>query len=293
MPQLSGDGKDIMRIDFHVHAFPDRIASKAIGQLSGRAAAYGDKVQIMPVTDGTIGEARRRLREYGTDAGVLMPIATTVGHQKHINDWAQEQNHGSIVSFGSVHPRDPEALSELERIRDIGLKGIKLHPDYQEFFVDDESVYPIYEKIEELGLPLLFHAGKDPYSPHVVHGKPQAIAKIAKEFPRLIIIAAHLGGSKVYEEALEYIYMQDIPNLYIDTSMSHIYADPADIRMAIRMMGADKVLYASDMPWSNGRKAADMLMQLGLKDEELEKIFYKNALRLLQIPEGRIIGGEK
>ncbi|MBR4079978.1 MAG: amidohydrolase [Christensenellaceae bacterium] len=282
-----------MRIDFHVHAFPDHVAPRAMNGLTERALLYSDKTAITPVTDGTIGEARRRLREYGTDAGVLMPIATTVGHQKHVNDWAQEQNHGSIVSFGSVHPKDPEAISELERIRDIGLKGIKLHPDYQGFFADDESVYPIYEKIEELGLPLLFHAGMDPYSPHVVHGKPQAIAKIAKEFPRMIVIAAHLGGSKMYEESMEYIYTQDIPNLYVDTSMTHIYAEPRDIRMAIRMMSTDKVLYASDMPWSNGKKAADALMQLGLRDDELEKIFYKNALRLLQIPEGRIIGGEK
>jgi len=282
-----------MRIDFHVHAFPDAIAPRAMSGLAERAEAFSGQMRISPVTDGTIGETRRRLREYGTDAGVLMPIATTPGHQKHVNDWAQEQNHGSIVSFGSVHPRDPQALSELERIRDIGLKGIKLHPDYQGFFVDDESVYPIYEKIQELGLPLLFHAGNDPYSPHVVHGRPQAIAKVAREFPQLTVVAAHLGGVKTYEESMEYIYTQDIPNLYVDTSMTHIYAEARDIRMAIRMMGADRVLYASDMPWSNGEKAAEALLQLGLKDEELEKIFYKNALRLLQVPEGRIIGGEK
>lgn len=280
-----------MKIDFHIHAFPDEIAQRAVSALAVTAGKFMGRVRIKPVTDGTAANARQYLKEYGADAGVLMPIATKPGQQRHINDWAAAQNCGNIISFGSVHPRDPEALAELDRIWELGLKGVKLHPDYQGFFADDPAVFPIYEKIEELGLPLLFHAGQDPYSPNLVHGTPKAMAKIAREFPRMTVIAAHLGGVGMYEESLEHIYTQDIPNLFVDCSMAHAYAESGEIRHAIRMMGADKVLFATDMPWSDGKKAIETLENMGLRDDELEKIYYKNALRLLRIPQERI-GGE-
>ena len=279
-----------MKIDFHIHAFPDEIAERAVSGLAVTAGKYHGRARIKPVTDGTAAHTRQYLAEYGADAGVLMPIATKVGQQKRINDWAAEQNHGSIISFGSVHPMDPEAINELDRIWELGLKGVKLHPDYQGFFADDPAAFPVYEKIEELGLPLLFHAGVDPYSPNLVHGRPKAIAKVAKEFPRLTVVAAHLGGVGMYEESMEEIYLKDIPNLFVDTSMAYAYAEVGEIRHAIRMMGADKVLFATDMPWSDGKKAVSMLENMGLRDDELERIFYKNALRVLRIPVERIGG---
>lgn len=281
-----------MKIDFHVHAFPDALAQRAITSLTETVEDYKGLARIAPITDGTAAQTRKRLEEFGVDAGVLMPIATRVGHQKHVNDWAAGENHGRIIAFGSVHPLDPEAPAELDRILRLGLKGVKLHPDYQGFFVDDPTVFPIYEKMEDLGLPVLFHAGQDPYSPNLVHGRPKAIAKVAREFPRLTIIAAHLGGVGMYEESMEYIYTQDIPNLFVDTSMAYAYAVQSEIRHAIRMIGADKVLFASDMPWSSGKKAIEHLEQMGFKDEELERIFYKNALRLLRVPIERIGGDE-
>lgn len=289
--KMSEDVTIKMKIDFHIHAFPDEIAHRAIDSIGKRVDTFDGRVKIHPVTDGTITEAREHLVQYGVDAGVLLPIATRPGQQRNVNDWAARQNHGRVISFGSVHPRDPEALSELDRIVALGLKGIKLHPDYQDFFVDDPYLYPVYEKIEDLGLPIVFHAGQDPYSPAVIHGKPSAFAKIAKEFPRLQIVAAHMGGIGMYEESMEYIYTKNLPNLYVDTSMAHTYAEMSEIRLAIRMMGADHVLFASDMPWSSGQKAIANLENMGLKPDELEKIFYKNAMNLLQIPADRI-GGE-
>ena len=102
-----------------------------------------------------------------------------------------------MISTGSVHPDNPDALNELQRIKDLSIKAIKLHPDYQGFFIDEEKLFPIYQMCSDLDLPIVFHSGWDCYSPQLVHAMPEASAKIAKKFPRLKMVLAHFGGLKL------------------------------------------------------------------------------------------------
>lgn len=176
-----------MLVDFHVHAFAEKIAARAIGQVAGKA-------DLIPETDGTAEGLRRRLQEWGVDKGVVLPIATKPTQQTIINDWAAQQQDETLYCYGSVHPDAPDVLEELERIRQLGLHGIKLHPDYQGFFADEPRMLPIYRRCAQLGLPVLFHAGFDPVSPQVRHASPEALARIAEAVPELTLIAAHLGG---------------------------------------------------------------------------------------------------
>ena len=118
-----------MLVDFHVHAFAEKIAARAIGQIAGKA-------DLIPETDGTAEGLRRRLREWGVDKGVVLPIATKPTQQTIINDWAAQQQDDILYCYGSVHPDAPDVLEELERIRQLGLHGIKLHPDFQRFDID-------------------------------------------------------------------------------------------------------------------------------------------------------------
>lgn len=113
-----------MYIDFHIHAYADEIADRAVQKLK-------DTANCNVYTNGRIDDTRQKLKEWGIDYGVLLPVATKPTQQTTINNWAKEQNHGNIISFGTVHPDSDELYSELERISSLGLHGVKLHPDYQ------------------------------------------------------------------------------------------------------------------------------------------------------------------
>lgn len=186
-----------MKIDFHVHLFPDALAVKTIEKL---ARIAGDEHGDAPhYTDGTLRGTLEKMDVWGVDRAVTQHIATSVHAMHKVNDFAASVRSERLYAFGSVHPDAPDALEELERIRALGLDGVKLHPDYQNFFVDEERMASIYEKMAQLHLPVLFHAGWDPLSPELLHAEPEHLAHVAEGFPELTIIAAHLGGMRRYD----------------------------------------------------------------------------------------------
>lgn len=167
-----------MIIDAHIHLFPDPIAQRAIPHLASicKSPAF---------TDGTLAQTEQKLREWGVDIGVAMHIATKPSQQKSVNTWPLPFKAGRLLCFGSVHPDAEDWPEALQYIKNAGLRGIKMHPDYQDFFIDDKRLFPIYDAIAALELPVTFHAGWDPLSPDCVHASPAAIKKIAKLFPKI------------------------------------------------------------------------------------------------------------
>ena len=176
-----------MYIDFHIHAYADEIADRAVQKLK-------DTANCNVYTNGRIDDTRRKLEEWSIDYGVLLPVATKPTQQTTINNWANEQNHGNIISFGTVHPDSDELCSELERISSLGLHGVKLHPDYQGHFMFEPCMQRIYEKCGELGLPVILHMGYDPISSMTFHAMPADLAEMAKKYPDCTFIGAHMGG---------------------------------------------------------------------------------------------------
>lgn len=265
-----------MIIDMHVHVFPDALAPRVRTQLeqtSGVAAS----------TDLTEADTRRRLHSWNVDLGVVMPIATKPHQQRTINNWAAGLQHEGLISFGTVHPAAPDAHEELARIRALGLRGVKLHPDYQLFEVDDKAVYPIYEHAAALGLPVLFHAGYDPVSPDHTRCHPAALARVVRDIPDLTVIGAHLGGNMMYEEAAAHLAGQ---NLYLDISMAPRYATFEQFCRIISRHDPARILFASDCPWSEPAAEIDWTERLPADAEVKEDIFWRNANRLLglQLP---------
>lgn len=261
-------------VDFHAHAFPDAIAERTLKKLSEIANAA-------PFTDGTLSDTREKQKESGVTLTVIQQIATKPSQQMTVNNWAAANQKDGLVFFGSVHPDAEDAVSELSRIKEIGLKGVKLHPDYQEFFVEDKRVFPLYAEMQRLGLPLLFHAGRDPLSPDLVHATPKGISEVAKAFPKLTVIAAHLGGMERSDDVERYLV--GLPNVYFDLSMAHTFADPAQAERIVKAHGTDHVLFATDLPWGTAKLTLDYMAQLHLSEEEKEQIRWKNAYRILEI----------
>lgn len=262
-------------IDFHVHAFADKIAERTVSSL---AVTCGEA----PETNGTLADTERAMREWGVDGMAVLSIATKPSQHLVCNNWAASIKAPHIFPFGSVHPDGEDVMEELERIQSLGLYGVKLHPDYQNFLIAEERMLPIYRKCAELELPVVFHAGFDPLSPALVHCTPEGAAKVLAAVPEMTMILAHMGGNQCWDE-VEALLCGKFPNLYLDTSLCAKYMTDAQTLRIIRKHGADKILLASDCPWDNTADTIAKLRRIGLTVEEQRMIFAENAKKLLRL----------
>ena len=263
-----------MLIDFHTHAFPGKIARRAVDQLSRVSGG------MEPQTDGTVESLKERMAQDGVDLSVVLSIATNPRQMHNVNDFAAEMDRDpKLVAFGSVHPDAPDALEELERIADLGLKGVKLHPEYQSFFVDDERMKPIYRKISELGLITLFHAGEDYGYPPPYHATPERLKKALGWFDAPVI-AAHWGGAGYGVEVLEKLCGE---NLYFDTSFGYAAMPRPVAQMILDCHGPDKLLFGSDSPWHRAEWELRLVNSLDMSETDREKVLWRNAQKLLDL----------
>ena len=268
-----------MLIDFHTHAFPDAIAPRAVGKLAFEAGG------LAPQTDGTLASLGEEMKKDGVTLSVVQSIATNPRQQRKVNDFAIAINGASgFAAFGSVHPDAPDALEELERIAAAGLTGVKLHPEYQGFFADDGKMAPIYRKISQLGLTVLFHAGHDYGFPPPYHAMPDQLlgARRMLEGP---MVAAHWGGAGCGMEVLEKLCGQDI---YFDLSFGYGTMAKCIAQRIVDAHGPEKLLFGSDMPWHRPAWELRLLESLDISPSDREKIYWRNAAKLLQLPSDKL-----
>jgi len=261
-----------MLIDFHTHAFPDKLASRAVGTLSYACGG------LIPQTDGSLSSLKKEMAKDGVDISVVQNIATNPKQQTNVNNFAIEINKDpAIVAFGSVHPDASDALEELERIKAAGLKGIKLHPEYQGFYPDDEKMKPIYKKISSLGLVTLFHAGQDHGFPPPYRCTPEHLLNALKWFDSPVV-AAHWGSLACGTEVIEKLCGLDI---WMDTSFGYGFI-PKSVAQAIADKHTpDRILFGSDMPWHRPSWEMQLIHSLDLSECDREKIYFRNAQSLL------------
>ena len=264
-----------MIIDFHTHVFPDKIVHKALGVLSDNSGG------LEPQYDGTVDGLIKRMETDGVDISVVMNIATNAHQMRSVNDFACSVNNykQKIISFGSVYPDAPDALEELERLKEMGLKGVKFHPEYQNFYVDDEKMRPIYKKIGELGLITLFHAGGDLGFAPPYHCMPENAANALKMFDSPVVFA-HWGGYMAGEQVLKYLCGTDA---YFDLSFGYGSVPKLTAKNIIEKHGTEKLLFGSDGPWHSPSMEYRLLNSLGLTEDEKSAIYSENALRLLDL----------
>lgn len=268
--------------DFHVHAFTDILAERAMSSLKHTAeiSANADIKAITPHTDGTLNGLKKIMAECGISCSMILPIATKPSQQTTINNWAAEIMGDGIFCCGTVHPDADNIFQELERIKSLGLCGIKFHSEYQNFRPNEERMFPIYKKIAELGLFVVFHGGYDPLSKEEILATPKSFADIAEKVPELTIIVAHLGGMMMFDDVEKYLAGK-FSNVYFDTGMLSGYVNKEQLLRIIQAHGADKILFGSDTPWDNPQNEIDLVNSLPLNYEDKELIFYKNAEKLL------------
>ena len=262
-----------MLIDFHTHAFPEKLAPRVMGSLSHASGG------LVPQTDGTLEGLRSQLRQEGVDRAVLLNIASTPKQQTNVNNFAIEVNQqADFWAFGSVHPDAPDALEELERLKEAGIRGIKLHPEYQGFYADDPKLRPVYEKASRLGMIVLFHAGMDIGFPPPYHATPKHILGALKWLDTPVV-AAHWGGLSAYPEMVEQLC--GIEGLYMDISSCYGAIPRPVAQQILDKHGAERLLFASDMPWQRPSWQLRLLDTLEMTEAQREAICWKNAMQLL------------
>ena len=263
-----------MVIDFHTHAFPDELAKKAVPGMFSQVNYYVSEIY----SDGTLGGLLSNMDKWGVDISVVQPVVTRQSQTEAANLWAQSIMSQRIISFGSISPDTDDYKRDIDFVVSLGLKGLKFHPEYQNFTVDDLRLLRIYDYAISRGLMLLFHAGLDPSFPAPYKSSPRQFAAVADAMGGGVIIAAHLGGHGQWYEVANYFEGR---NIYIDTSMGSDYYTQEQFLSIANRLGADRLLFASDSPWGSAEREIRAIKSLPLDEKSKELILSDNAWRLL------------
>lgn len=263
-----------MIVDFHTHMFPDKIAKGTLEFLE-------NVCKTKPHTDGTYAGLSKSTEEAGIDISVALPAVTNVHQVDSVNRFAAQYQKAPVISFGGIHPECENYKEILRQIRDMGMKGIKLHPDYQEVYFDDIRYKRLIAYATELGLIVSVHAGSDPKCPYDVHCTPKMALELLKDVQPDKLVLAHMGGNECWDEVEKYLVGEDV---YFDTGVVlNRMPEEQFIRM-VHTHGADKILFATDSPWGGQKEFVEILTEMPLTLVEKAKIFAGNACRLLDIP---------
>ena len=259
-------------IDFHTHVYPEAIARKAADNVRAFYDGLGNDT-----IDGKIQTLLNRGDLAGITEFAILPVATKAERTRHINDFIIREASGQprFYGFGTVHADMDGLMDEVAYIKENGLHGIKIHPDYQTFAIDDERMFPVYEEIQG-NMPIIFHMGDLRYD----YSHPVRLRRVLDRFPDLQVIAAHFGGYQMRDVARELL---TDTNCLFDTSSSLMFMEPGVAEEHIRHYGADRFLYGSDFPMWDPVIELERFMKLDLTDDEKEQICWKTAAQLLRI----------
>lgn len=273
-----------MIIDVHTHCYPEKIAARAIAKLEG---CSGVKAKVNGLKSGLM----QSMKEAGVDYSLLLPVATSAKQVDAINEEAARTNaeadQTGLLSFGGIHPDTENYKEVLRRVKALGLKGIKLHPDYQKTFFTDIRYKRIVSAATELGLYMMVHAGVDIGLPDPVHCRPEHVVEVVKETQSDHLILAHMGGWRLWQDVREQLL--DLP-VYFDTAFSEDYLEGVEGMLTpeafvdlVRAMGTHRVFFGTDSPWSGQKEGVEWIQKTSLAPQEKEQIFHENFERVIGI----------
>ncbi|MCI5869047.1 MAG: amidohydrolase family protein [Dorea sp.] len=262
-----------MVIDFHTHIFPDKIAEKTLDFLS-------NVCHSSPYTNGTYEGLKKSAQEAGIAISVALPAVTKVSQMDSVNRFAAQYQEAPVISFGGIHPDCSDVKHELKNLKAMGMKGIKLHPDYQDCYFNDLRYKRLISDASELGLIIVVHAGVDPKCPEDIHCTPEMAREVIREVKPEKLVLAHMGGNALWDDVERYLVGEEV---YFDTGVVLDRMPEEQFLRIVRMHGADKILFATDSPWAGQKQFVEVFSKMPLSEEEKERILYKNACQLLKL----------
>ena len=262
--------------DVHTHTYPEALAERAVRNL-------GQFYDFVPEGRGTYADLSGQAGASNVRGFLLFSVATNARQVPKVNDSIaalakQSRAEGFLsVGFAGMHQDYPDFEGEIARCESLGLRGVKIHPDIQGVDIDDPKLLPLYELLEGR-MPVYFHMGDD--RPQYRFSEPRKLARILTMFPRLEVVAAHLGGYKAQNEALTYLAGRE--NVHYDTSSALWYLSEEEAARIIHLLGAENVMFGTDYPVMNPASELERFLRLPLTDAEREDILWNNAIRFLR-----------
>lgn len=269
-----------MVIDFHTHIFPDKIAKSTI-------EALANKAENKPYTDGTVQGMVDAMLRADADICVTLPVLTKASQFESVTRFAVAVNERfnteekKLISFAGMHPECEDIEGKMQYLKLMGIKGVKIHPDYQCTFIDDKGYIEILKCAKKYDMVVVTHAGiDDGYKDEPVRCPPEKVLKVIEEVNHDKFVLAHYGGHKQWEEVYELLAGK---NVYFDTAYTFHEISEELFKKILSKHGEDKVLFATDCPWRDIKDDLQILKSFNLSESTLNKILYKNALKLLGI----------
>ncbi|MBO5321551.1 MAG: amidohydrolase [Clostridia bacterium] len=265
--------KDFYVIDAHCHIYPEKIASKAV---AGTDNFYG----VTSANKGTISDLLERGDKTGVDHFIVQSVATTPKQVNSINEFISNSvalYPDRFTGLGTLHPESEDINGDIERLVELGLKGVKLHPDIQAFKLDDYRCLKIYEECEKRGLIMLLHTGDSRYD----YSNPNRLLPLLKTYTNLTFIGAHFGGYSIWDEAAEKLC--GIDNFYVDCSSSFPFIEKQQAKELIKRYTADKILFGTDYPMWDAVSELDYFFSLGLDECQIKSILSLNAKKVFNL----------
>ena len=262
--------------DIHTHVYPEKIAARAVENL-------GKFYDFVPEGDGTYTTLESASRENGVVGFLIFSVATNAHQVENVNSYIAESVKNSrkrgfdTVGFAGMHQDFPDFAAEIDRAEANRLRGVKIHPDIQRIDIDDPRMMELYEIVEGR-MPVYFHMGDN--RPEYQFSQPEKLLKVLKMFPRLEVVAAHLGGYKSWESGKA---LANCPNVWFDTSSALWAMTPEKAREMISVLGSERVMFGTDYPVKMPREEIDRVLAIDLSEKEREDIFYNNAQRFLNL----------
>ncbi|MDA4112259.1 MAG: amidohydrolase family protein [Thaumarchaeota archaeon] len=264
-------------IDCHVHVWPDALLQKNLETIKTQSG-------ISPAFDGTIFTLRGSMAKSGISTSIVNNLVLRIDLMRKANDWTAQavSNHKDLVGMGWIIAGAPESADEVTRcVRELGFKGIKIHLSHSKIFPGDSSNYQIYEKISELGIPVLFHCGKNPYSrtSETQFSVPSGFRSVLSSFSRMKVILGHLAGYEDFpDDALE--VLSSFRNVRADTAVR----SPSGVNISelVSIIGIDKFVFGSDFPIYDPAVLLSWL-RVSVPQPEFDSITKKNPTELFEL----------
>lgn len=267
-------------IDFHTHIFPEKIVKRTLAILEVNC-------ETAPHTNGTADGLRASSEEAGIDCSVILPVATKPKQFDTINRFAMQfRGEDRLLSFGGIHPDSENVREKLTFLKNHDFKGIKLHPDYQQTFIDDIRYKRIIDIASELGLIVSVHCGFDPGYKELTHCTPDRLVHLIDDVHPEKMVLAHMGSLMMWDEVEKELIGAPV---WFDTGVVFGHIQEEQFVRIVRKQGADRILFASDSPWGGQKEFVQALENTCLTEEEKQMIFHTNAEKLLgmKIPDSR------
>jgi len=260
-------------IDFHTHAFADNIAERAIKIIE-------EESNSKAFLDGSLKGLLKSMDNADIDISVVLPVSTKPTQVETINRWMSEIQCNAIIPFGTIHPTAENSVKLPSILKNMNLRGVKFHADYQNFKPDEENMFYIYEELIKNEMIIFYHSGKDVGIKTPPLGTPKIFSKILEKFPEMKIVFAHTGGFRLWDDVEYYLVGSQA---YFDISYTIGHLKIEQYLRILKNHGIDKILFGTDSPWRDQKKEIENIMNLPITKEEKEAIFFKNAENLLNL----------